>query len=46
MIISDEIIGCVSICPSPADDHDTVVSSWGRADRAALDAPRHALVST
>ncbi|MFE3185287.1 hypothetical protein ACFXKR_31075 [Streptomyces violascens] len=39
MITSDEIIGCVSICPSPTDDHDTVVSSWGRTDRAALDAP-------
>ncbi|MFD3456505.1 GNAT family N-acetyltransferase [Streptomyces sp. NPDC058691] len=41
-----EVIGCVYIYPSRSDDHDAEVSSWVRADKAELDAPLHAAVTT
>jgi len=34
-----EIIGCVYIYPSPRKGYDADVTSWVRADRAALDKP-------
>ncbi|MPY30272.1 N-acetyltransferase [Streptomyces adustus] len=41
-----EVIGCVYIYPSRSDDHDTDVRSWVRADKAELDAPLYAAVTT
>ncbi|MFB7334421.1 GNAT family N-acetyltransferase [Streptomyces adustus] len=41
-----EVIGCVYIYPSRSDDHDTDVRSWVRAERAELDAPLYAAVTT
>ncbi|MFI1096433.1 GNAT family N-acetyltransferase [Streptomyces sp. NPDC020917] len=41
-----EVIGCVYIYRSRSDDHDADVRSWVRADRAELDAPLHAAVTT
>lgn len=35
----DDVIGCVYLYPSPSDEHDVVVQSWVRADRAELDGP-------
>ncbi|MFJ8715859.1 GNAT family N-acetyltransferase [Streptomyces violaceus] len=43
---SGEVIGCVYIYPSRSDDHVTDVRSWVRADRAKLDAPLQAAVTT
>jgi hypothetical protein len=43
---SGEVIGCVYIYPSRNDDHDTDIRSWVRADRAELDAPLQAAVTT
>ncbi len=40
------MIGCVYLYPSRSDDHDTDVRSWVRADRAELDAPLQAAVTT
>jgi RimJ/RimL family protein N-acetyltransferase len=34
-----EVIGCVYLYPTRSPDHDVVVQSWVRADRADLDAP-------
>ena len=34
-----DVIGCVYIYPSRADDWDITVQSWVRADRAELDVP-------
>jgi RimJ/RimL family protein N-acetyltransferase len=36
---TDEVIGCVYVYPSRADDWDVSVRSWVRADRAELDVP-------
>ena len=33
----DDVIGCVYLYPSPSPEHDVVVQSWVRADRAELD---------
>ncbi|HST67536.1 MAG TPA: hypothetical protein VLM05_20365 [Mycobacteriales bacterium] len=35
----DDVIGCVYIYPTAAEDYDVTVQSWVRADRAALDVP-------
>jgi hypothetical protein len=35
----DEVIGCVYVYPTKADDWDVTVQSWVRADRAHLDVP-------
>lgn len=35
----DDVIGCVYLYPSPSEEHDVVVQSWVRADRAELDGP-------
>jgi len=35
----DDVIGCVYLYPSPAEEWDVTARSWVRADRAALDAP-------
>ena len=35
----DDVIGCVYLYPSPSPEHDVVVQSWVRADRADLDGP-------
>ena len=34
-----DVIGCVYLYPSAADEWDVTVQSWVRADRAALDVP-------
>jgi hypothetical protein len=34
-----DVIGCVYLYPAHSPDHDVVVQSWVRADRAELDAP-------
>lgn len=34
-----EVIGCVYLYPSTAEEHDVEVQSWVRADRAELDVP-------
>jgi hypothetical protein len=34
-----DVIGCVYVYPSRADDWDVMVHSWVRADRASLDVP-------
>jgi hypothetical protein len=34
---SGDVIGCVYVYPSRRDGHDADVSSWVRADQAALD---------
>lgn len=39
-----DIVGCVYIYPSRDDDHDALVESWVRADRAELDGPLRAAV--
>jgi hypothetical protein len=36
---SRDVIGCVYLYPTSAQDHDVEVQSWVRADRAELDAP-------
>jgi hypothetical protein len=36
---TDDVIGCVYVYPSPADDWEMSVTSWLRADRAELDVP-------
>ncbi|WP_406505243.1 N-acetyltransferase [Streptomyces sp. NBC_00212] len=41
---SSEVIGCVYIYPDRDDAAVTAVSSWVRADRAALDVPLYAAV--
>jgi len=41
----DDVIGCVYIYPSEQPDVDAEVRSWVRADRAALDAEVHRLVT-
>jgi hypothetical protein len=41
----DEVIGCVYIYPARDGEHDASVSSWVRANVAALDAELHAAVS-
>ncbi|SEO79243.1 GNAT family N-acetyltransferase [Actinacidiphila rubida] len=41
-----QVIGCVYIYPSHGDARATDVRSWVRADRAHLDAPLHAAVTT
>jgi hypothetical protein len=35
----DDVIGCVYLYPTKAEEHDVVVLSWVRADRAHLDVP-------
>ncbi len=35
----DDVIGCVYLYPTRSPDHDVVVQSWVRADRAELDGP-------
>ncbi|HET6167676.1 MAG TPA: hypothetical protein VFE07_12680 [Marmoricola sp.] len=35
----DEVIGCVYLYPTKAEEYDVVVLSWVRADRAHLDVP-------
>ncbi|WP_109474144.1 GNAT family N-acetyltransferase [Ornithinimicrobium cavernae] len=35
----DDVIGCVYLYPTESADHDVVVRSWVRADRAHLDVP-------
>ena len=35
----DDVIGCVYLYPSPSEEHDVVVQSGVRADRAELDGP-------
>lgn len=34
-----DVIGCVYLYPAKAPEHDVVVQSWVRADRAKLDGP-------
>jgi hypothetical protein len=34
-----DVLGCVYLYPSPADEWDVTVQSWVRADRADLDVP-------
>jgi RimJ/RimL family protein N-acetyltransferase len=34
-----DVIGCVYLYPSPAEDQDVTVQSWVRADRSDLDVP-------
>lgn len=34
-----DVIGCVYLYPTRSPDHDVVVQSWVRADRAELDGP-------
>ena len=34
-----DVIGCVYVYPTKADDWDVTVQSWVRADRAELDVP-------
>ncbi|WP_420037706.1 GNAT family N-acetyltransferase [Streptomyces sp. cg28] len=41
-----EVIGCVYIYPSRSDDHVTDVRSWVRADKAEMEAPLHAAITT
>lgn len=41
----DEVIGCVYVYPDREDPSVVSVSSWVRADRAALDAPLHEAVT-
>lgn len=36
---SRDVIGCVYIYPTKSDEHDVVVLSWVRADKAHLDGP-------
>ena len=43
---SDDVIGCVYIYPSKREGYDVDVESWVRADRAELDGPLSAAVST
>ncbi|CAG6399064.1 N-acetyltransferase [Streptomyces cocklensis] len=42
---SGDVIGCVYIYPSRADEQVTEVQSWVRADRAELDAPLYTAVT-
>src|SRR5690625_570619 len=35
----DDVIGCVYLYPTPAEEFDVTVQSWVRADRAELDVP-------
>lgn len=35
----DDVIGCVYLYPTSAEDQDVVVQSWVRANRAELDVP-------
>lgn len=34
-----DVIGCVYLYPSAAEEHDVTIQSWVRADRADLDGP-------
>lgn len=43
---SGDVIGCLYIYPARSSDHDAIVQSWVRADRAHLDAPLYEAVST
>ncbi len=43
---SDEVIGCVYIYPSKHEGYDVRVRSWVRADRAELDGPLSAALSS
>lgn len=42
---SGDVIGCVYIYPSRADEQVTEVQSWVRADRAELDVPLYTAVT-
>ena len=41
-----DVIGCVYIYPTKAEEHDVMVLSWVRADRAHLDEPLADAVAT
>jgi hypothetical protein len=41
----DDVIGCVYLYPTTSANHDVVVQSWVRADRADLDEPLAAAVA-
>jgi hypothetical protein len=43
--VDDDVIGCVYLYPSTAEEYDVTVQSWVRADRADLDAPLAAAVA-
>jgi hypothetical protein len=45
-IASGETIGCVYIYPARGEDHDALVESWVRGDRAALDVALYEAVSS
>jgi hypothetical protein len=38
-LADDDVIGCVYLYPTSAEDYDVTVQSWVRADRASLDGP-------
>lgn len=44
-LVGADVIGCVYIYPSAADDYDAEVSSWVRVDRAELDGPLYSAVT-
>jgi hypothetical protein len=44
--VDDDVIGCVYLYPSTAEQYDVTVQSWVRADRAGLDVPLAAAVAT
>jgi hypothetical protein len=37
--VDNDVIGCVYLYPSAAEEWDVTVQSWVRADKSALDAP-------